>query len=213
MIGRDTTWDRWRPEGETMRADARANRADLVAAARRLYSVSGGDVPFRAIAAEAGVGIGTLYRHFPTRHELVIGVAQQVLAEVEAAVRRCETGWDDDPATAWTQLAGDLAAIGITSFAPQLISGDDVEPLWQETEFARRGAIELLERIVERARAAHFIAEGVTAVQFHVGVARVTRPLPDYAERLDPGGREWLLRVYLDGLRMTATRPVTDDEL
>ena len=54
------------------RADARRNRERLLAVAVRAFSSAGGaDVPLDAIAREAGVGIGTLYRHFPTRDALV----------------------------------------------------------------------------------------------------------------------------------------------
>jgi AcrR family transcriptional regulator len=54
-----------------LRADARRNRDRLLAVAVRAFSQEGPDVPLDAIAKEAGVGIGTLYRHFPTREALV----------------------------------------------------------------------------------------------------------------------------------------------
>jgi AcrR family transcriptional regulator len=54
-----------------LRADAKRNRDRLLAVAVRAFSQDGPDVPLDAIAREAGVGIGTLYRHFPTREALV----------------------------------------------------------------------------------------------------------------------------------------------
>jgi AcrR family transcriptional regulator len=54
-----------------MRADARRNRDRLLEVAVRAFSLDGADVPLESIAKEAGVGIGTLYRHFPTREALV----------------------------------------------------------------------------------------------------------------------------------------------
>ena len=54
-----------------LRADARRNRDRLLEVAVRAFSQDGPDVPLDAIAREAGVGIGTLYRHFPTREALV----------------------------------------------------------------------------------------------------------------------------------------------
>src|SRR5450631_2391363 len=54
----------------TMRADARRNRGKLLMAAVELFAGSGEDVALEAIAERAGVGIGTLYRHFPTREGL-----------------------------------------------------------------------------------------------------------------------------------------------
>ena len=54
-----------------MRADARQNREKLLAAAAELFANSGVEVSLEAIAKRAGLGIGTLYRHFPTREALV----------------------------------------------------------------------------------------------------------------------------------------------
>lgn len=58
-------------ETRPLRADARRNRDRLLEVAVRAFSQDGPDVPLDAIAREAGVGIGTLYRHFPTREALV----------------------------------------------------------------------------------------------------------------------------------------------
>src|ERR1700685_1575797 len=57
-----------------MRADARRSRAKLLEAATAACAESGADAPLEDIARRAGVGIGTLYRHFPTRTDLQAGV-------------------------------------------------------------------------------------------------------------------------------------------
>lgn len=56
------------------RADARRNEQTLLEAAAALFVTSGVEVPVRVIAAKAGVGTGTIYRHFPTRADLIIAV-------------------------------------------------------------------------------------------------------------------------------------------
>jgi AcrR family transcriptional regulator len=67
------------------RADAQRNEQTLLDAAARVFVVSGVDAPVRDIAAAAGVGLGTIYRHFPTRAELVIAVYRhQVEATAQA---------------------------------------------------------------------------------------------------------------------------------
>jgi AcrR family transcriptional regulator len=67
------------------RADARRNEKTLLDAAAAVFVASGVDAPVRDIAAKAGVGLGTIYRHFPTRAELVIAVYRhQVDACAEA---------------------------------------------------------------------------------------------------------------------------------
>ncbi|MEV0845470.1 TetR/AcrR family transcriptional regulator [Streptomyces sp. NPDC049954] len=86
--------------GRPARADARRNREKLLTAARTVFAAADGTVPLEAVAREAGVGIGTLYRHFPTREALVeavygaelddvTGSAPALLAELppEAALR------------------------------------------------------------------------------------------------------------------------------
>jgi AcrR family transcriptional regulator len=56
------------------RADARRNEKTLLAAAAAAFVASGVDVPVRDIAARAGMGVGTIYRHFPTRADLIVAV-------------------------------------------------------------------------------------------------------------------------------------------
>ena len=65
-----------------LRADARRNRDRLLEIAVRAFSQDGPDVTLDAIAKEAGVGIGTLYRHFPTREALVDAAYRSELARL-----------------------------------------------------------------------------------------------------------------------------------
>lgn len=78
------------PAPRRPRADAARNRAALVDAARTAFTTSGEDASLDAVARAAGVGIGTLYRNFPTREDLVAAVygaeLEAVLATVDALV-------------------------------------------------------------------------------------------------------------------------------
>ncbi|MFI6648036.1 TetR/AcrR family transcriptional regulator [Streptomyces sp. NPDC050529] len=69
--------------GRPARADARRNRERLLEVARDAFTATDGKAPLDAIAREAGVGIGTLYRHFPTREALVEAI---YAAELDAVV-------------------------------------------------------------------------------------------------------------------------------
>jgi len=60
--------------GRPPRADARRNLDAIVSAAREVFARSGVDAPVREVAEAAGVGVGTLYRHFPQRSDLVLAV-------------------------------------------------------------------------------------------------------------------------------------------
>jgi AcrR family transcriptional regulator len=108
-----------------MRADARRNRERLLEAALRAFS-SGEEVTLETIASQAGVGIGTLYRHFPTREALVEAVYRSELARLrdtagellasltpDAALRAWMDGFADY-VTAKHGMAETLRAIAAT---------------------------------------------------------------------------------------------------
>ena len=71
-------------EPASLRADAAGNRARIIAAARAAVA-AGGEVKLNAIARQAGVGQGTLYRHFPTRDDLLAEVYKEDVGELVAA--------------------------------------------------------------------------------------------------------------------------------
>jgi AcrR family transcriptional regulator len=81
-----------------MRADAKRNRALLVAAARDAFTERGSDASLEDIARRAGVGVGTLYRHFPTRQALIEAV---YVEEVEAL---CRSAGENPAASSWDAL-------------------------------------------------------------------------------------------------------------
>lgn len=70
-----------------MRADAQRNRLAILEAASALVLERGGEVPLEAVAARAGVGVGTLYRRFPDRGALFQALAHHTLARVEEAAQ------------------------------------------------------------------------------------------------------------------------------
>jgi AcrR family transcriptional regulator len=72
--------------GRPVRRDARRNREKLIATAQAAFAAADGPVALEAIARQAGVGIGTLYRHFPTREDLVDAVYAAELDDVTASV-------------------------------------------------------------------------------------------------------------------------------
>jgi AcrR family transcriptional regulator len=75
-----------------MRADARRNYDQLVVAARKVFAEQGGGASMEAIAKQAGVGVGTLYRHFPKRIDIVEAVYRD---DVDVLVSSAERGLTD----------------------------------------------------------------------------------------------------------------------
>ncbi|GAA4993155.1 TetR/AcrR family transcriptional regulator [Kitasatospora paranensis] len=73
------------PAGRPKRADAQRNQEALLEAAAAIFVRSGVEAPVRDIAAEAGVGTGTIYRHFPTRSDLIIAVYRHQVDACAAA--------------------------------------------------------------------------------------------------------------------------------
>lgn len=78
-----------------MRADARENRARVLAVARELFAERGLEVPMAAIARRAGVGVATLYRRFPTKESLVIEAFTEQFSVCQAVID--EALADPDP--------------------------------------------------------------------------------------------------------------------
>lgn len=89
-----------------VRADARRNEDALLEAAKAVFATGGVDAPAREIAARAGVGVGTLYRRFPTRADLVIAVFKR---EVDACTAEAAT-------LAETHAPGEALALWLRRF-------------------------------------------------------------------------------------------------
>jgi AcrR family transcriptional regulator len=135
----------------SLRSDARRNRAHLVAVARELIAEGGVDTSVEEITRRAGVGMGTLYRHFATKDELIDAVLedafQEYLGLAEAALA------DEDP---WRGFAGFLErALGLLALNRGL--NDIVATRTQGLARAaamRRRLRPLVAALIERAQAA-----------------------------------------------------------
>jgi AcrR family transcriptional regulator len=119
-----------------LRADARRNRDKLVEAATAAFAQPDADVTLEQVARDAGVGIGTLYRHFPTREALVEAAYQHELAKLCDDAPRLLAGRPEDAALrAWMDsfieymaakhsMAGALRAVVDSGGNPYAQSGD-----------------------------------------------------------------------------------------
>jgi AcrR family transcriptional regulator len=94
-----------------LRADARRNRDKLLSAATAAFAEEGEEVALEAVAARAGVGIGTLYRHFPNRDALIVAAYQhEVDALCAAAADNLATLPADQALRAWVERFADYIA-------------------------------------------------------------------------------------------------------
>lgn len=132
-----------------LRADARKNRERILRAAREAYSVDGIDVPMTAIARRAGVGAATLYRHFPSRVELIAAVFAEQFAQCVAAFD--EAFEDPDP---WHGLCSFLDKVCTAQAADRGFGAAFLGqfPGVVDIESERDGAEAGLARLVRRAK-------------------------------------------------------------
>src|SRR5205809_7025429 len=115
---------------EQLRADARQNHARLIAAATAAFAERGADAPLEDIARRAGVGIGTLYRHFPTRTDLQAAVFRsQVIAVCGEGDALLEQASPEHAFVGWLRaLAGYLGTKRGLSHALLEAIGIEAEP-------------------------------------------------------------------------------------
>jgi AcrR family transcriptional regulator len=127
-----------------LRADAQRNRDKLLAAATAAFATDGEGVALDTIAARAGVGIGTLYRHFPTREALVVAAYQhEVDALCAAAADLLATLPPDEALRAWVDRFADYIATK-RAMGDALRSAASDSPLFADTRERILGALRLL---------------------------------------------------------------------
>jgi AcrR family transcriptional regulator len=179
------------------RADARRNRAKLLDAAAEAFAATGLDTQVEDIARRAGVGVGTLYRHFPTKEALVDGLARAHFDRLADIVEAADRG--DDPgrelaAAIWScagEIAGNVALCEIIGGRPGALAAAAAGQTRLEAATAK---------LVDGARAQGAIREDATVQDIrtmmcgfgHVAAAqRAGAPL------------DWrrYLTISLDGLR------------
>jgi AcrR family transcriptional regulator len=177
-----------------MRADARRSRAKLLEAATVAFAEHGADAPLDDIARRAGVGIGTLYRHFPARVDLQAAVYRsQVQTVCDTADELISTVTAEQAFAGWvTAIAGYLVTKrGLSS---SLISnlGKDSE-LLSSCWMAMRDAAD---RLLTHAQEAGVVRTDITADD----VLRLVHGIVVTTER-SPESTGRLLSLILDGLR------------
>ena len=176
------------------RSDAARNRQTLLRAAAAAVHREGASVPMATIAADAGVGIGTLYRHFPTREDLLGYLThasfEQVLANAEAAESNAATG-----AEALRRFIE--AAISQRNQLVLPLHGGP-RPASDSTRVLREQVHQIIQQIIDRGRADGTITRDVTPRDIVVFGSMLAQPRPP-DQGWDATCRR-LLATYLAGL-------------
>ncbi|UAJ79843.1 TetR/AcrR family transcriptional regulator [Leifsonia sp. ZF2019] len=186
------------------RSDARQNVASLVEAAKAVFAESGVDAPVRTIAAKAGVGVGTLYRHFPLRSDLISAVFRHEIDACVDAAPAIEAAYAPGEALdRWIMRYTQFVAAK-RGLAAALHSGDPAyEPL---ADYFATHLAPTLERLLAAAVESGDVVQTVDAVEFLGAVANLCHG----GEAGGPGGpngagmsprAERMVRLLLAGLR------------
>jgi len=179
------------------RADAERSRSALLEAAAALFASSGVDVPVRDVAAKAGVGMGTLYRHFPTRADLVVAVYHhQVQTCAEAGPALLATS--SSPYAALTAWMDEFVDFLVTKHGLAAALGSDQNGLKALHAYFLDRLLPVCARLVDAAEGSEEIRAGVDAYQLMHGVGNLCIGA-ESNDRYDPRP---LVTLLLAGLRV-----------
>jgi AcrR family transcriptional regulator len=196
--------DKPQPKGgkpRPMRVDAQRKMASLLQAAMEVFAESGVDAPVREIAERAGVGLGTVYRHFPHRSNLIVAVFQSRVDACADAASVLASKYEPGEALArWMQRFVDFIATK-RGLAAALHSGD---PAYSALPgYFNKRLLPALKTLLDTAVAAGVVRPGIEAEDLLRAVATLCHGPhgnePVYARRM--------VALLVDGLRYGASTP------
>lgn len=183
------------PEARPLRADARRNRARILEAAESVFAAKGRAASTEEIAQQAGVGIGTVFRHFPTKEALLRAITGAQAAQMAQDVEELLTG--GDPATAFfTFFTGVTDRAARAKTVIDLLAEAGIDVTVAKPVHALRQAVE---QLLVNAQDAGTVRKDVSApevIALMVGVCQAT-----VHTAWDPEVRDRTLAIVFDGLR------------
>jgi AcrR family transcriptional regulator len=180
-----------------LRADALRNRERILTSGRELFASRGAEAQMDEIAAHAGVGIGTLYRHFPDKQALLTAMARERFAEFTEIAAEAEQIVDPFESLEAALLTSMTTVEGDTGFQFAMMRSDELE--WEGIEAQKDAFAETLTRIIDRAKAAGVVRDDLTFDDFPMLLCGITSTM-----YFKPGTADWKrhLELVLDGLRV-----------
>ena len=180
-----------------MRADAQRNRDRIVEAAREVFREQGYDASLDEVAKRAGVGPGTLYRHFPKRENLIDAIMQSWVDRVNEAADKALAHEGPPRALLLAWFEAYVALISLHKGGPAKITsamGDPNSPIRTKCQVLTSAN----DRVIERLRADGALRDEVETVQ----VCRLVGGIATVADQggLDAAAVRPLLEVVADGL-------------
>jgi AcrR family transcriptional regulator len=187
-----------------LRADAARNRDSLLAAATQVFGERGLDAPLEEIARRAGVSIGTLYNHFPTREQFFDAIFPARLAALDQIAAAALA--DTDP---WNGFAGFVEGLFALQAEDRGLNDALAQrfPLTPDVVEACHRGFQHVERLIERAKGSGQLRADFEAPDLAVLIWAMSQVI---RESMDVAPQAWrrCLAFFLDGLRAGAAHPV-----
>ena len=192
--------------GRRKRSDARRNQQALLDAAAVVFVRAGVDAPVRDIAAEAGVGIATIYRHFPTRADLVVAVFRHQLDALATAATTTPAA-DETPYEALRSWVARFADFLVTKHGlAEALHSDQAGFESLHAEFVDR-LLPVLDQLLKASAAAGHTRADIRPYDLMLGVGNLcigVETYPDYHARR-------MIDLLLAGLAQATPGPTSSD--
>lgn len=174
----------------TLRSDARRNRERIMSASRELFARFGPQVQMDEIAAHAGVGIGTVYRHFPTKEALLTAMVRDRFQEFAELAASAEDILDPLEALESIVVRSAEAVEGDAGFQLAMMGSSQLE--WEGIEEQKAALAEIVTRIIARAAAAGVVRDDFVFEDFAMVMCGITSTM-----YFKPAGADWRRHVEL----------------
>ena len=173
-----------------LRADARRNRERILESARAAFAESGADAQIDDVARHAGVGVGTVYRHFPTKEALLAELVRQKFRLFADRAREALESPEEPFAAIEGLLRANAATAAEDVGIQYAIAGAAGEQAWAQAQAEQAELVEVTEQLLERARRAGTIRPDIEAIDIAMlmcGVCSAMGPRPgfDWRRHLD----------------------------
>jgi AcrR family transcriptional regulator len=187
-----------------LRADARRNREQILAAARDVFVELGPGAPLEEISRRAGTGIATLYRRFPDRQSLMRAVVVDALERTTEEARQAFAE-EPDAFSALIRYMHRTLDVRIAAVIPTLL--DDVPMEEEEMRRISDRGTEFVQRMIDTAQRDGTLRPDVTFGDVGLVIIRLSRPLPGpFSRELNDQLAHRHLDLFIDGLRVTGDR-------
>lgn len=188
-----------------LRADAQRNLAHILEAARQVFAEQGLEASVAEVAERAGVGTATIFRRFPTKHDLLAAVVEQRLGEIAERALHAAASRDASKAFRHFMQEAVESFIGDRGFCEAGPSGLLADP---EIRARIDEITASVERVLERAQAAGEVRRDVTSEDIPVLLSAVAQAGLSL-EHVTPGIWRRYLDLALDGLHPDGARPLS----